>query len=263
MINPTTWYGNKDARQPGYILINKTKDTRMSRRSNFKPGPIVASALANGVNGIDWSNHSGYSFTGDNGDDPNPLYWYTDPTGNGNTDIQSNNLVGSRTGQVATELDRYIAKYGFSGDFQWEVRWVRDSVSNPTANDHYISVQWRDPADTLVGLIKYSRYSTGNDQPVISNFTNTANYVGTLNTGGFKFTRVSGVIKAWVWDNVEGRWEWANNAAGFEVEPANTDVLTPVMLFVWRVGGAMAFTIQQTQNISGAVQTNLWKQYTP
>ncbi|HUW67327.1 MAG TPA: hypothetical protein VMW20_04680 [Candidatus Nanoarchaeia archaeon] len=232
-----------------YITLNFNCGTGGTLTANMDNFTINSGTV---VPPHDWADFTGDDFTGDDGYAPNLAFWKTTDISNV-LQIVSNKLEFDATAISSPQIDALVqSKFQFSGDFDIQLDFTCPTFTEPPGT-HYCPLIYIYGVDseTYKGYIGRGR-SSSKDQ-YWSNGTDVGGaQAGPADASGqLRFTRVSGVLKVFYWDN--GQWEWDGDSDGRTVDSSfSTDMYFSVY-WEQESGEDVAGTIDNVVINSGTV----------
>jgi len=171
-----------------------------------------------------WDTFTGDDFTGENGSLPNSTIWeLVDTT---NLTIQDNKL-NFNSNESSDEEFEIVSNFKLSGNFDIQIDIEPQTVTVPSVAYPYLlffEIADAKTAPSFYSHILFRRTSApiwqmgtqGTDSPWA------ANTVDAQSINPVRLTRTSGVVKAFYWNDTNGRFEWDGGTDG-KTMGTNTD----------------------------------------
>ena len=153
------------------------------------------------------------TFTGPDGSQPSTTAW-TLSGGNLYASIQNNKLNFDSPGNNANYHASFYGTLKLTGDFDIQLDFDVALITAPSDGVSYAAIMYvfRQSDNGLIGVVTRGRTSTGNNGYTSGGTNGTVQYARADSSGKLRITRVSNVVRTFMWSG--SQWEWEGNAAG-------------------------------------------------
>jgi hypothetical protein len=197
-----------------------------------------------------WDAFTGDDFTGNNGDDPNPVIWSKSiNSGSDYMSIQNNKLNFNSPGDNANHDNRANGTFTLTGDFDIQIDFDVTTFNQPTDSVSYIYLGLSGSTFHSVSRIRNTDGTNG--YGALGSGFSLSNYNNAADSGKLRLTRVGSIIKGFIWSGAQ--WEWDGNEAGITISSTGTGNMRPILKFEQENNGSMNVNMDNFIINSGTV----------